>query len=234
MKNYLKEIFKIRKELSKERRNTIKKAYVLAKKLHKGQKFDGQNYPYFIHPAYAGFLLSKWDMDYEVICAGILHDVVEDCGIHLVTIKKKFGERIAFLVDGMSWEIKWNFKNKRYEKDWDGFFKKICAYAKEDISIILLHCADERSKLEDIFGRKFEKKDESIKKTRERLERYLAFYVPLYKEIGLKKHSEYLHDKLSSVVKKKVKSKLREYITKDGIKKIRKKLDRVKDINELK
>lgn len=234
MKNYLKEIFRLRKEFSKEERRTIKKAYQFAKKSHKGQKFDGQNYPYFIHPAYAGFLLAKWGIDYEVICAGILHDTVEDCGVQLLPIKKMFGERVAFLVDGMSWEIKWSFENKRYEKDWDGFFKKICKYSTEDTAVILLHCADERSKLEDIFGKKFEKKDEPLEKTKKRFERYLAFYVPLYDTVGLKKHSKYLHNKLYSVVKKKVSSKLSRYIAKGNIKKIKRKLNAIKEIGELK
>jgi GTP pyrophosphokinase len=234
MKNYLKEIFQLRKDFSKEEKKIISTSYKFAQKAHKGQKFDGQNYPYFIHPAYAGYLLAKWNQDFEVISAGILHDVIEDCGIQLLTIKKLFGERIAFLVDGMSWEIKWNFENKRYEKDWDGFFKKICKYSVQDPSIILLHCADERSKLEDILKKKFDKKDEKIEKTKQRLMRYLAFYVPLYKEIGLISNSKRLHDKILSITKEETKSRLYEFITQNELNTIRTNLSKINEIEELK
>jgi len=233
MKNYLKEIIKIRKDLTEKERDLITKAYLFAQKAHKGQKFDGQSYPYFIHPAYAGYLLAKWNQDYEVICAGLLHDVVEDCKVSLVLIKKIFGQRIAFLVDGMSWELKWDSKDKIYRKDWDGFFKKICNYSIKESSLILLHCADERSKLEDIFRRKFEKKDEKIEKTKQRFMRYLAFYVPLYKELGLVSHSEKLHDKLYSITKEEAKSRLSEFISKRDLKKIKLSLSKIKEIEEL-
>lgn len=233
MKNYLKEILDLREDISKEGKEVITKAYKFAEKSHKGQKFDGQDYPYFIHPAFAGYLLAKWNQDFEVICAGLLHDVVEDCEIPLVKIKNLFGQRIAFLVDGMSWELKWSFDNKRYEKDWDGFFKKICKYSVYDASVILLHCADERSKLEDIFGKKFEKKDENIEKTKQRFMRYLAFYAPLYNEIGLESNASKLKEKLLSVTKEMPKSRLSEFVTKKELEVIKNNLSKIKSIEEL-
>jgi len=88
MKNYLKEILKIRKDFPKKENKLIEKAYKFAERKHKGQKFDGSSYPYFIHPAYAGVLLARWGRNYEEICAGLLHDVVEDCNVKLPTIKR--------------------------------------------------------------------------------------------------------------------------------------------------
>jgi len=129
MKNYLKEILKIRKDFPKKENKLIEKAYKFAERKHKGQKFDGSSYPYFIHPAYAGVLLARWGRNYEEICAGLLHDVVEDCNVKLPTIKKIFGPRVAFLVDGMSWEIKWNKETKSWFKDRVGFYKKIMDYS---------------------------------------------------------------------------------------------------------
>ena len=81
----------------------IQKAEQFAKQVHKGQK-DNFGKPYFEHPKHVVGLLKKWKQDEEVIAAGYLHDVVEDCNISLKEIEKKFGKRVAKLVDAMSWE----------------------------------------------------------------------------------------------------------------------------------
>ena len=208
----LKQILKESKDKSKTAKEMITKAYLLSKKVHKGQKFDGTKYDYFLHPAYSGFLMAKWGRNWESICAALLHDVVEDCGINLIRILREFGQKTAFYVDGMSWRLEWSEKEQRYLKDWEGFFKRICGYTTQDSNIILLHCADERSKLKDITGKQFEKTDEPKKKTIIRFTRYLSFYVPLYKAMGLKAHSEKLYAQLHSTTRKDAKLKLHQYI----------------------
>ena len=97
----IKQILAFRKGKSKKENKLIEEAYNFAKKVHKGQK-SSEGYPYFIHPSNVSYLLAKWGQDYEIICAGLLHDVIEDCEISLETIRRIFGERIAFLIDGMS------------------------------------------------------------------------------------------------------------------------------------
>lgn len=233
MKNYLKEIFNIRKDFSINEKNEIKKAYNLAEKSHKGQKFDGQPYPYFIHPAYAGLLLAKWGRNYEEICAGILHDVVEDCEVSLATIKRMFGQRIAFLVDGMSWEIKWNKETKSWFKDRPGFYKKIMDYSIQDIGVVIVHASDEMSKLTNIFHRKFEKKDEDREKTAKRLLWTAKIMLPFYREIGLKKVSENISKKIIPYIKILPKSELSKYISKAKLNVLKKKISKIQGIEEL-
>jgi GTP pyrophosphokinase len=46
--------------------------------------------------------LHSWHLDDATVAAGILHDTVEDTGVPLETIKKEFGEEVAFLVDGVT------------------------------------------------------------------------------------------------------------------------------------
>ena len=89
--------------MKKSEKNLIKKARRFAKKAHKGEK-QAIGGPYFKHPRNVARLLKKWKQDDEVIAAGYLHDVVEDSGVSLNQLKKEFGKRVAFLVDGMSWE----------------------------------------------------------------------------------------------------------------------------------
>ena len=157
MENYLSQIFKLRKDFSEQEKELIKKAYKFAEKSHRGQKLDGTEYPYFMHPAYAGFLLAKWKRDAEEICAGFLHDVYEDCEIHLDVLRRLFGHRVTFLVDGMSWERRWNPKEKMYLKDWEHFHKKRLDYITQDIGLLYVLFSDELSNLDDIFPDKYKK-----------------------------------------------------------------------------
>jgi GTP diphosphokinase / guanosine-3',5'-bis(diphosphate) 3'-diphosphatase len=233
MKNYLKEILKLRKDYPEKENKLIEKAYKFAEKAHKGQIFDGyKQYPYFIHPAYAGLLLAKWGRNYEEICAGLLHDVVEDCEISLGTIKRFFGKRVAFLVDGMSWEIKWNKETKSWFKDRPGFYQKIMDYSQKDIGVAIIHASDEISKLGDILGKKHEKKDENREKTAKRLMWVAKIMVPFYKEIGLKNLSNKVW-RIKDYIGKKPKSELNKYISKTGLTRIKNKLKRIKGIEEL-
>ncbi len=234
MKDYLKEILALRKDCSKKENSLITKAYKFAEKKHKGQLFDGQPYPYFIHPAYAGLLLARWGRNYEEICAGLLHDVVEDCEVSLDTIRKGFGQRVAFLVDGMSWEMKWDEKEGRYLKDRPGFYKKIMDYSQKDIGVAIVHASDELSKLSNIFGRKFEKKDESFEKSKKRLTWTAIIMVPFYKEIGLTNVSDNVWNKIKDYIGVMPKSELNTYISKVGLKKIRDELKKIKGIEDLK
>lgn len=234
IKNYLAEILKLRKDFPKQENDLITKAYKFAKQKHKGQKFDGQNYPYFLHPAYAGFLLAKWKRNYEEICAGLLHDVVEDCGVNINLIKKEFGSRIAFLVDGMSWEIKWDKETKSWFKDRVGFYKKIMDYSLQDIAVVIVHASDEMSKLSDIFHKQFDKKDEAFEKTKKRHLWTATIMVPFYEKVGLRKVSENLWEKIKKYIEVKPKSKLSNYISEKNLSLIKTELDNIKNLNPLK
>lgn len=86
---------------------------------------------------------------------------------------------------------------------------------------------------EDIFGKKFEKKDENIEKTKQRFMRYLAFYAPLYNEIGLESNASKLKEKLLSVTKEMPKSRLSEFVTKKELEVIKNNLSKIKSIEEL-
>ena len=59
--------------------------------------------PYICHPIDVCLVLSQAGIDDEdVLCAGMLHDVVEDCGISHADIAKEFGLKIAYLVSEVS------------------------------------------------------------------------------------------------------------------------------------
>ena len=41
-------------------------------------------------------------LDVASVCAALLHDVVEDTGVSDAEMRERFGEEIAFLVDGVT------------------------------------------------------------------------------------------------------------------------------------
>lgn len=87
-------------EKSKDSERIIK-AIEIARKAHEGQ-FRKTGEPYIIHPLAVKKILEEWGMDEDTIIAGILHDTVEDTNLTLDDIRKKFGDSVAFLVDGVT------------------------------------------------------------------------------------------------------------------------------------
>ena len=82
--------------------NKLEEAIIYATILHQGKirKLDGT--PYILHPIEVSQILSTMTHDEEVITAGILHDIVEDTDGTLAEIEKRFGRRVAELVDSES------------------------------------------------------------------------------------------------------------------------------------
>lgn len=74
------------------------KAKRFAEKAHAGQYRKTGNIPYITHPIRVAALLESSGASDELVCAGYLHDVVEDTTIGIDEIEKEFGERVADLV----------------------------------------------------------------------------------------------------------------------------------------
>lgn len=107
----------------------VKRALDRASVLHFGQlrKYPGVEVPYVSHIAGVAAILSRHGFDDEVIAAGVLHDVVEDCGVALSALEAEFGPRVATLVDHvseqdrtMSWEDRKRIYLERFpHKPWE-------------------------------------------------------------------------------------------------------------------
>jgi len=69
---------------------------------HEGQTRKGTDSPYIHHPLSVGTIIDESGGTTEEVMAGILHDVIEDCGVSLKTIKKKFGKKTARYVNGVT------------------------------------------------------------------------------------------------------------------------------------
>ena len=76
--------------------NMIKKAFLFALKVHGGQtRKDGK--PYITHPFSVAMELAKNGASDELICAGLLHDTIEDGGASPGELKREFGAEVLRL-----------------------------------------------------------------------------------------------------------------------------------------
>ena len=117
----------------------IARAFAFSEKMHRGQRRQSGD-PYFVHPVGVANLIADLKLDVASICAGLLHDVVEDTLASLAVVEKEFGGEIASLVDGVTKLSQVNFTS-REEKQAENFRKMILAMAR-DIRVILIKLAD--------------------------------------------------------------------------------------------
>lgn len=68
---------------------------------HKNQSRKDDR-PFIIHPLSVAFILLSVGYSEDVVIAGILHDVVEDTKYTERDIKERFGEKVAYLVMGVT------------------------------------------------------------------------------------------------------------------------------------
>ncbi|MCI5952448.1 MAG: HD domain-containing protein [Anaerostipes sp.] len=77
----------------------LERAVIFAANAHRGQRRKGTNLPYIVHPMEVAAIAAGITDDIEVICAAMLHDVIEDCdGVTYTQLEQEFGSRVASLV----------------------------------------------------------------------------------------------------------------------------------------
>ena len=86
---------------SPEDRKKIEDAAWYANEKHIDQKRKSGE-PYIIHPVAVAETLIQLNMDADTVCAGLLHDVVEDTGTTAQEIEDRFGANVRDLVEGVT------------------------------------------------------------------------------------------------------------------------------------
>lgn len=76
----------------------VEKAVAFATKSHEGTCRKGTKIPYIVHPLETAVIVEMMVTDEELICAALLHDVIEDAGVSVEEIEREFGCRVARLV----------------------------------------------------------------------------------------------------------------------------------------
>lgn len=127
----------------------LKSAFDWAAVWHKDQnrKYPGIAVPYMSHVAGVAAVLSRHGFREEVVAAGALHDVIEDCAITHEELTAKFGVTVADLVRHVSEEDKalgWEERKRRYlehfvQKPWEA--QAITLADKIDNFVSIIVCA---------------------------------------------------------------------------------------------
>ena len=174
----------LKKDFSSVQINLMRQAYTFASRAHDGQeRMDGK--PYISHPLEVAKILVEMKMDTDSICAGLMHDVLEDCNIEKNNIEKVFGRDVSEIVDGVSKIGKLDFQSKA-ERNINSFQKMALAMAK-DVRVIVVKLADRLHNMRTID---FLPRNKQITISKETLE----IYGPIALRIGMQKVRAELED----------------------------------------
>jgi len=89
------------KYLGEDARKEVAACVDFAARAHRGQRRKSGE-PFVTHPIAVATILADMEMDAATICAGVLHDTVEDTATTVDDIFLKFGGDVAALVNGVT------------------------------------------------------------------------------------------------------------------------------------
>jgi GTP pyrophosphokinase len=164
--------------------NIIRKAYRYAEEKHKGQlRESGEDYIY--HPLSTAMILTTVSADCDTICAGLLHDVIEDCDVTKQEIEDEFNADIAKLVDGVSKISKMHFSTEN--EALVEYYKKIIVGMSEDVRVIIIKLADRLHNMRTLWALPKEKQKQKAKEV-------LEILAPIAHHLGIHKIKSELED----------------------------------------
>ena len=163
----------------------ITAAYELANKAHEGVKRSSGE-PYITHPIAVACILLEFCMDTDTICAALMHDVVEDTDIDLETIRRKFGDDVANLVDGVTKIGQVPLNTTKEEQQAENIRKILIAMSK-DIRVIIIKLADRLHNMRTIMYRPPEKQRKKALET-------MNIYAPIAHRLGMSAVKEEMED----------------------------------------
>lgn len=164
-------------EYSPEDAEIVSKAYDYAVTFHEGQMRQSGE-PYIIHPLNVAYILADMHADADTICAGLLHDTLEDTNVTKEDIAYYFNQNVASLVDGVTKLSKMNFSSKQARNYANT--RKIITGITEDVRIIIIKLADRLHNMRTLeFKSEFKQKENAI----ETMEIFvpLAYYIGAYR-----------------------------------------------------
>ena len=160
---------------SKKDLDLLQTAYNVAFEAHKDQ-FRKEGSAYITHPVEVASILIELHLDIETVCAGLMHDVLEDSFIKKSYLQKLFGKDIVEIVDGVSNLNKLDF-NSIEDRNANNLQKMALAMSK-DIRVIIVKLCDRLHNMRTI---EFLPREKQIRKSIETLE----LYGPIAIRIGM-------------------------------------------------
>ena len=177
----------IQKILDDEKQYDLSKiisAYEFAAKAHANQ-FRSSGEPYITHPLAVSFILLELGMDTDTICAAMLHDVVEDTDVTLEEVKKRYGQDVAMLVDGVTKLGKIPLFTKEEQQAEN--VRKILLAMSQDIRVIIIKLCDRLHNMRTLHYRPAHKQRNTALET-------MNIYAPIAHRLGMRTIKDEIED----------------------------------------
>lgn len=186
MKVSFDELMRLVSKYNLEGTSKITKAYEYAKLKHANQ-YRESGEEYITHPLAVAIILAKLNADTDTICAGLLHDVIEDTETTKEDIVSEFGKNVATLVMGVTNLTKLSISDKNMLDIAN--LRKLMLGMTRDVRILIIKLAD---RLHNMMTLQYKKNPE--KQQKKSLET-LDIYVPIAENLGLYNVKVDLEDK---------------------------------------
>ena len=154
----------------------IEAAYDVAANAHNEQRRDNGD-AYITHPIAVANILAGFRMDATSIMVGLLHDTVEDTGVSCDSLKARFGEDVAALVDGVTKLTRLELQSDR-TKQAENFRKLVLAMSR-DIRVLIVKLADRLHNMRTLhYVQRTDRRQRIARET-------MDIYAPLAERIGM-------------------------------------------------
>jgi GTP pyrophosphokinase len=153
----------------------LRRCFAYAEQSHKGQ-FRRSGEPYLVHPLGVAKIICDLGLDVPSICAGMLHDCIEDTSATSEDLHEKFGEEIQKIVEGVTklGQIPWTTREERQAEN----FRKMLLAMARDIRVILVKLADRVHNMRTLEFVSRDKQERVARETRE-------IYAPIANRLGI-------------------------------------------------
>ena len=168
----------------------LERCYRFSQEAHEGQQRKSGE-PYFTHCLKTAEILAELRLDTHTICAGLMHDVLEDTDITREEMQVRFGANIANLVEGVTkigqYKLgiasqvpadKSTVEQRVHRKRQAETYRKLLLATAEDMRVILIKLADRLHNMETLEFLSSEKCQRVAKET-------LEIYAPIAHRLGL-------------------------------------------------
>ncbi len=164
----------------------FRKAYDFTENAHLGQMRKDKKTPYLAHPIAVVNILAELHADEDILISALLHDVPEDTKYTLHNVMELFGQKIEFLVNGITKLSKVHYRQNMPERQVESL-KKMFLHSTKDPRVILIKLADRLHNMRTLEHVAVEKQLRISKET-------LEIFVPMANLLGIQGLKSELED----------------------------------------
>ncbi|MEW6034780.1 MAG: bifunctional (p)ppGpp synthetase/guanosine-3',5'-bis(diphosphate) 3'-pyrophosphohydrolase [Chloroflexota bacterium] len=171
--------------LPPEKVEVVQEAYRFAAEAHRGQT-RATGGPFMEHPLETAMILAELQLDVNSLVAALLHDVVEDSGISLAEVERKFGPEVSNLVGAVTkmGSISWSPPGRESSGRRGGNgqhaenLRRMLLAMAEDLRVVFIKLADRLHNMRTLGAFAPEKRRRIAQET-------LDIYAPLADRVGM-------------------------------------------------